>query len=264
LVEQIELLIEEDEKKPKTNEKDGSEKIESFKKAINNLIMDSPFFAHIRKRNTQSTCIDSTNFEAKCSQNEEPIAKSPLEATWLPAINLEQYTIRVGLFSLPSEEIKNLVDDYFSIFTSNLVKTQKIVKKEGNSPSLDDSWEVLEDEEEKISEERKELEPVPKDELPIQEEEKEISENDVQKNEVEKENESSSESQPQNIDSPEDLEKKKIREENKAKFVGRLYEYTEQLKKMSDKKFKRREDSCQNLLNKENNFLYILTGNNVV
>jgi len=292
LIEQIELLIEEDETKAKMTEKDALKKLESLKKSIQDLIMNSPFFSFTKQKD--SSYITPSNFEANCSQNEEATVKSSLKATWLPSISIGHYTISVGLFSLCSKDITSLINDYLFVFVSRFIKSAIVItdKTQKEGALSDDSWELLEDDEEEEKQEEKKSEPLltdvkeevkdeslkvgqPQEQFQISQENNPADDHHQQHQEEEKVNQNldvdiqKSESQQNNpvpIEnhevSEEEKQKIRIRQNNKEMFVETLLEYTEQLKKLSDKKFKRREESCEGLLNRENNFLYTLMSNN--
>ncbi len=273
LVEQIELLIEEDETKAKMTENDAMEKLESLKKSIQDLIMNSPLFSIIQQKD--SPYITLSNFEANCSQNEEATVKSSLEATWLPSISIGHYTITVGLFSLHSKDISSLIHDHLLVFVSRFLKSAIVITDKNQKEDVlsDDSWELLgddEDEEEKKVEEKEEKnEPLLLSDIKDVKEEPEPPKVEQQSQiphenksvEEKPQEEAPEENNPIEI-SEKEKEKIKLRQNNKEMFVETLLEYTEQLKKLSDKKFKRREESCEGLLNRENNFLYTLMSNN--
>jgi hypothetical protein len=273
LVEQIELLIEEDETKAKMAEKDALDKLESLKKSIQDLILNSPLFSFIKQK--ESPYITLSNFEANCSQNEEASVKSSLDATWLPAISIGPYTITVGLFSLHSKDISSLINDHLLAFVSRFLKSAIIItdKNQKEGALSDDSWELLGDEEEeekKIEEEKNDVkdvkeEPLKVEQSQIPQENKSVAiDNNSQEEEKVNQSLQKSKAEQNNPIEVSEKEKEKIKliQNNKEMFVETLLEYTEQLKKLSDKKFKRQEESCEGLLNRENNFLYTLMSNN--
>jgi len=149
LVEQIILEIETDSQPKNDAKNEIIEAVEMTKmylmqKSLASFLINTPLFSHLLQNMYAE--IQPTDFEAVCTSRQEEDVKI-MEHTWLRRLKIGDYSISIGLYTIPSHAVLDLIKEYLASTDISSGDIQNLLDRSGGAESegkdLNRSWDIL-------------------------------------------------------------------------------------------------------------------------